>query len=125
MKNAGKSSIRSELTDHRIQIHWYLKPIEETYVDEEGNTRYSVGSGTVTNMRIQGRNEPKEYFENKVRLLYQVFDVSVSKGGTRDYSTYISWGLYDLNNNGEFDRLLVRWSEPRTPVIRMIFCHIE
>ncbi|MFZ2339313.1 MAG: hypothetical protein WAW07_06260, partial [Bacteroidales bacterium] len=105
-------------------VHWYSKPIEETYINSEGDTIPSLGSGITTHFIIDHREQEEiTYITKKIKLSSQLFQGRASTGISRA-SLVISWKLFDLNDDGLWDRLKLTWVED-SPTVRVIYCHAE
>ena len=95
--------------------HWDRKYLNGEY-----------GIGTITNFQAQSKNEEKityPYPGKKVKLSNQRL-VGIASS-TKVYNLVLDWELYDLNNDGRWDRLILSWMEDNSPLVRVIYCHVK
>ena len=105
-------------------VHWYSKPIEESYVNSEGDTLPSLGTGNVIRFRIDNRDQEEiTYVTKSIKRSFQVFEGRASTGSSLT-SVAISWQLYDLNDDEIWDILILSWIDG-SPIMRVIYCHAE
>jgi hypothetical protein len=105
--------------------NWFFKPVKDTYIDEQGDTMQAFGSGIVHNFRIEYRNEEEvTYQANKIKVSSQTFQ-GKSSNGMKTINLTLGWNLYDIDNDGKWDRLILDWLEPNSPILRDIYCHFK
>ena len=96
-------------------IHWDRKSINS-----------DDGVGLVTDFRVQSKNEEETTYPYpgiKIKLSSQYLEGIASS--TKVYRLGIDWDLYDLKNDGSWDRLVLSWTEANSSFVRVIYCHVK
>jgi hypothetical protein len=106
-------------------VHWYSKPVKETFINSNGDTIPTLGRALTTRFNIQYRDEETSSMVSlKIKVSSQLFQ-GIASDGSKEFALALGWRLYDLNNDGKWDRLALTWMEPNSPISRTIFCHFK